>query len=68
MRLSILALLALAPLAAALELGYYRGILQALDALEAGDSAHAPFVRRMRTLAQQFQFEAMAQHLNGASP
>lgn len=59
---------ALAPLAAALELGYYRGILQALDALEAGDSAHAPFVRRMRTLAQQFQFEAMAQHLNGATP
>jgi signal transduction histidine kinase/purine-cytosine permease-like protein/FixJ family two-component response regulator len=59
---------ALAPLASAVELGYYRGILQALDALEAGNARHAPFVQRMRGMAQQFQFEAMAQHLNGATP
>jgi len=45
-------------------LGYYRGIMNLLDAIETGQPACAPFVADMRHLARQFQFEAMGQRLN----
>jgi len=45
-------------------LGYYRGIINQLDAIEAADARYAPFVAEMRGLARQFQFEAMGQQLN----
>ena len=48
-------------------LGYYRGVQQALDGIEADDPAWAGFVARARSLAREFQFEAMAQWLRRAS-
>jgi CheY-like chemotaxis protein len=51
---------ALKRLAAVVQLGFYRGILNQLDAIEAGSSPNArPSAPRMRELARQFQFEAM---------
>ncbi len=47
-------------------LGYYRGILNQLDALEAALPSHARFVTHMRDLARQFQFETMREELNQA--
>ena len=47
-------------------LGYYRGILNKLDAIEAGQPLSAAFVSDMRVLARQFQFEVMSQHLGRA--
>ncbi len=44
-------------------LGYYRGILNRLDAIEAAQPASAAFVADMRELARRFQFEAMGRHL-----
>ena len=44
-------------------LGYYRGILNKLDEIEAGEPHCAQFVDAMRALARQFQFEAMGRHL-----
>ena len=44
-------------------LGYYRGILNKLDEIEAGQPSSAAFVSDMRVLARQFQFEVMSQHL-----
>jgi CheY-like chemotaxis protein/anti-sigma regulatory factor (Ser/Thr protein kinase) len=44
-------------------LGFYRGILNQLDALEAAQPECALFVTRMRALARQFQFETMGQQL-----
>ncbi|HEX5698650.1 MAG TPA: ATP-binding protein, partial [Rhodoferax sp.] len=44
-------------------LGFYRGILNQLDALEAAQPECASFVARMRELARQFQFETMSQLL-----
>ena len=46
-------------------LGYYRGILNLLDEIGAGQAHCAAFVDHMRGLAKLFQFEAMGQHLNG---
>jgi CheY-like chemotaxis protein len=46
-------------------LGFYRGILNQLDALEAAQPECASFVTRMRELARQFQFETMSQQLAG---
>ena len=46
-------------------LGYYRGIMNHLDEIEASDARYAPFVLAMRGLARQFQFEIMNQQLNG---
>ena len=46
-------------------LGFYRGILNQLDALEAAQPECASFVARMRELARQFQFETMSQQLAG---
>ena len=56
----------LAPLRHAVALGYYRGILNALDGLETTQPAHAAFVQTMRKLAREFQLEAMAQVLEQA--
>ena len=46
-------------------LGFYRGILNQLDALEAAQPECARLVVRMRELARQFQFETMSQQLAG---
>ena len=48
-------------------LGYYRGIMNKLDALEADAPDCAPFADDMRTLARQFQFEAMSRILQQAA-
>jgi len=45
-------------------LGFYRGIINQLDEIEASEPPCAPFVREMRQLARQFQFESMGQQLN----
>jgi CheY-like chemotaxis protein/anti-sigma regulatory factor (Ser/Thr protein kinase) len=63
----------LAPLRQAVQLGYYRGILNQLDAIDAIDGAQpecASFTGAMRDLARQFQFEAIARALaaEGAVP
>jgi signal transduction histidine kinase/CheY-like chemotaxis protein len=44
-------------------LGFYRGILNQLDALEVAQPECALFVTSMRELARQFQFETMGQQL-----
>ncbi|MDP3138338.1 MAG: ATP-binding protein, partial [Burkholderiaceae bacterium] len=54
---------ALAALQEVVTLGYYRGIMNQLDAMQAEQPASAPFVEEMRGLARQFQFEAMSQSL-----
>lgn len=53
----------LQPLQQAVQLGYYRGILQALDAIEAAQPECAAFAAAQRTSARQFQFEAIAREL-----
>ena len=58
----------LAELAQAVSLGYYRGILNTLDGIERSQPAHGEFVRTMRQMAQQFQFDAMGQFLEQAPP
>jgi CheY-like chemotaxis protein len=45
------------------KLGYYRGIVNQLDAIESAQAANAPFVKRMRELAGQFQFETLRDEL-----
>jgi signal transduction histidine kinase/purine-cytosine permease-like protein/FixJ family two-component response regulator len=45
-------------------LGYYRGIMNQLDALDANEPSCRPFVAELRPLAQQFQFEALSQKLS----
>jgi hypothetical protein len=54
---------ALAALLEAAELGFYRGILNNLAQIERDQPGCQTFVIRMRALAQQFQFEVMAQQL-----
>jgi len=58
----------LAPLQNAVQLGYYRGILNQLEAIEAAQPECAAFTREMRELARQFQFEAMVLALARAQP
>jgi CheY-like chemotaxis protein len=58
----------LAPLREAVQLGYYRGILNQLDVMERADAAAKPFCLRMRELAQQFQFDAMLRAMDDAAP
>lgn len=53
----------LAPLQQAVQLGYYRGILNQLDAIDAAQPACAAFTAAMREQARQFQFEAIAREL-----
>ncbi len=47
-------------------LGYYRGILRQLDAIEALGPTHAPLVAHLRGLAQQFDLDSMARLVAGA--
>lgn len=49
----------LAELDALINLGYLRGILGKLAEIENKDAAHGEFVRVLRDLARQFQFDAM---------
>jgi signal transduction histidine kinase/DNA-binding NarL/FixJ family response regulator len=58
----------LAPLQHAVQLGYYRGILNQLDAIDAAQPACAAFTAQMRELARQFQFEAIGRALARAQP
>ncbi len=46
-------------LADPVEMGYVRGVLDQLDAIEAADARYRPFTHRVRTLASQFQFDAI---------
>jgi CheY-like chemotaxis protein len=45
-------------------LGYYRGIMNQLDALDASEPHCRDFVAVLRPLAQQFQFEALSQKIS----
>jgi CheY-like chemotaxis protein len=59
----------LAPLRNAVQLGYYRGILNQLDAIEAAQPECRSFAAALREQARHFQFEAMARALAaGAQP
>jgi signal transduction histidine kinase/CheY-like chemotaxis protein/purine-cytosine permease-like protein len=59
----------LAPLQNAVQLGYYRGILNQLDAIEAAQPECSSFAAALREQARHFQFEAMARALAaGAQP
>jgi CheY-like chemotaxis protein len=51
------------PLQQAVQLGWYRGILNQLAAIETAQPECASFVAAMRELARQFQFEAIAREL-----
>ena len=57
---------ALRPLERAVALGYYRGVLKAADALEQADPGCAAFAARVRELAGQFRFDAIAAMLQPA--
>jgi signal transduction histidine kinase/CheY-like chemotaxis protein/purine-cytosine permease-like protein len=57
-----------APLQQAVQLGYYRGILNQLDAIDAAQPECAAFTAAMRDLARQFQFEAIARALARVQP
>jgi CheY-like chemotaxis protein len=52
-----------APLQQAVQLGYYRGILQQLDAIDVAQPECTGFTSAMRELARQFQFEAIGRAL-----
>ncbi|WP_425549568.1 ATP-binding protein [Acidovorax lacteus] len=56
-------LAALSALEQAVALGYPRGVLQALQALEQDHPECAPWLATMRQWAQQFQFEAIGQSI-----
>jgi signal transduction histidine kinase/DNA-binding NarL/FixJ family response regulator len=58
----------LAPLREAVQLGYYRGILNQLDAIEAAQPECAAFCAGLREQARQFQFEAIARELARGGP
>jgi len=58
----------LQPLHQAVQLGYYRGILNQLDAIESAQPGCSAFAAAMRELARQFQFEAIARELSRAAP
>ena len=49
-------------------LGYYRGIMNQLDEIEAAQPDCALWVADLRGLARQFQFEAIGQKLNPGHP
>jgi CheY-like chemotaxis protein len=53
----------LAPLQQAVQLGYYRGILNQLDAIDAAQPECASFTAALRESARQFQFESIAREL-----
>ncbi|MBC5765177.1 ATP-binding protein [Ramlibacter albus] len=58
----------LTPLLEAVQLGYYRGILNQLDAIEAAQPECASFAAALRELARQFQFETIARELARYAP
>jgi CheY-like chemotaxis protein len=57
----------LAPLQQAVQLGYYRGILNQLDAIERAQPECASCAAALRELARQFRFEAIARELARAA-
>ncbi|MEJ8840613.1 hybrid sensor histidine kinase/response regulator [Ramlibacter sp. AN1133] len=57
----------LEPLQQAVQLGYYRGILNQLDAIEATQPECAAFAHAMRERAREFRFELMARELARAA-
>jgi CheY-like chemotaxis protein/anti-sigma regulatory factor (Ser/Thr protein kinase) len=57
------ALAALSALREAVSLGYYRGIMNQLDALERSQPDSAAWVLELRSLARAFKFEALSQRL-----
>ncbi|MFI4928085.1 MAG: hybrid sensor histidine kinase/response regulator, partial [Burkholderiales bacterium] len=58
----------LAPLHNAVQLGYYRGILNQLEAIDAAQPECAGFTRELRELARQFHFDAIVRVLSRARP
>ncbi len=52
----------------AVELGYLRGVLERLDAIDRDEPGCADWTARMRDLARNFQFEAMGGLLRRSSP
>jgi CheY-like chemotaxis protein/anti-sigma regulatory factor (Ser/Thr protein kinase) len=48
------------------QLGYYRGIVNKLDALAQADPACSAFIATLNGLARQYQFETMLTHLQKA--
>ena len=56
----------LAALDELINLGYLRGILNKLGEIERQDAVHGEFVRVLRDLARQFQFEAMKEIIRKA--
>ena len=58
----------LAALDELISLGYLRGILNKLAEIERLDASHAEFVRLLRDLARQFQFDAMKEILRKNGP
>jgi len=53
----------LGPLDDAVQLGYYRGVMNQLDAIDAAQPECASFTEPLRELARGFQFEAIARRL-----
>ena len=51
----------------AVGLGYFRGIMNQLDAIDAGQPECAAWTAAQRALARQFQFEAMSRALSSAA-
>ena len=47
-------------------LGYYRGIVRKHDEIVASDPGHAAFANHLRSLAQQFQLDAMTRIIRQA--
>jgi signal transduction histidine kinase/CheY-like chemotaxis protein/purine-cytosine permease-like protein len=47
-------------------LGYYRGIVRKLDEIEAQGASHAGFANHLRSLAREFQLDAMARVIRQA--
>jgi signal transduction histidine kinase/purine-cytosine permease-like protein/DNA-binding NarL/FixJ family response regulator len=54
---------ALEALQQAVQIGYYRGVMNQLDQIEAAQPQCAGFAAAMRELARQFQFEAISRRL-----
>jgi CheY-like chemotaxis protein len=50
------------------ELGYLRGLLDQLAEIDALDAGHGEFTARLRTLARQFQFDAIKDLLANVRP
>ena len=51
----------------AVSLGYFRGIMNQLDAIDAAQPESAAWTAAQRALARQFQFDAMSRALTAAA-